>query len=211
MAGQGGLRIGITPQGFDAAKKQLEAVGRKIDPVLRGALDTTASEARKRKYTPVIAPMFKNRSFVNKRIVIKRVNARKGRFDARLIPSSSGVEVTDYRRWGAQPISATRARILVGVFRGQKVAAGFINPASAGRRPLATRSSATRNIISRGGNFTYRYGAGPRGLMEAMGPSVAWFFKQLTDSQTVGWVNRTLQAEFQRRMRRELLKGPVQQ
>ena len=203
MAGQGGLRIGVRPVAFDAARRQLEAIGRQIEPVLRGTLDTTATEARQRRYTPHIAPMFRGRSWVNKRIVIKRVNARKGRFDARLIPSSAGVYVTEYKRWGYQAIDKTRARILVGSFKGHKVAAGFVNPASFARQPLATRSSVNRNVKKRGGAFTYSYGTG---LMPAIGPSVAWFFKQLTSVTTMRWINRRLEQEFQRRVRRELLK-----
>lgn len=202
------MRVGVTTKGFDAAKKQLESIGKSIDPVLRGALNTTASEVRKRRYTPVIAPMFRGSGWVNKRIQIKRVNTRKGRFDARLIPSSSGVDVTDYRRWSYEAIDKTRARILVGVFKGKKIAAGFVNPSSRTRMPLATRSSVTRNVKSRGGAFTYLYGAGTRsGLMPAMGPSVAYFFKKLTTASTVKWANSRLQQEFQRRLRRELLKG----
>ncbi|WP_312115301.1 hypothetical protein [Stutzerimonas nitrititolerans] len=207
MAGSGGLRIGLRPEGFEAAKRQLESIGRKVEPVLRGSLDTTATETRKRRYTPYIAPMFKGRSWVNRKIIIKRVNALKGRFDARLIPSSAGVYVTEYRRWGYQAIDATRARILVGSFKGHKVAAGFVNPSSFARQPLATRSSVTRYVKKRGRRFTYNYGAGPSGLMTAMGPSVAWFFKRLTNVTTVRWVNRRLEQEFQRRMRRELSKG----
>ena len=208
MAGTGGLRIGVRAEGFEAAKRQLESLGRKIEPVLRGALDTTATDARKRIYTPAIVPMFKNRQFVNKRILIKRVNARKGRFDARLIPSSSGVAVTEYRRWGYQAISATRARILVGSFKGHKVAAGFVNPASFARQPWASRRRVTRNVASRGGEFTYNYGTGSRStLMPAMGPSVAFFFKRLTTVSNVKKINRRLELEFQRRLRRELLRG----
>lgn len=205
MAGSGGLRIGVRAEGFEAAKRQLASLGKSVDPALRGALDTTASEARQRRYTPHIAPMFRGRSWVNKRIVIKRVNARKGRFDARLIPSSAGVYVTEYKRWGYQAIDKTRARILVGSFKGHKVAAGFVNPASFGRQPLATRSSVTRNVKKRGGAFTYNYGSGQ--LQPAMGPSVAWFFKKLTSVTTLRWINRRLEAEFQRRVRRALLRG----
>ena len=45
------LRIGITAKGLEAAQKQLESIGKKVDPVLRGALDTTAADTRKRRYT----------------------------------------------------------------------------------------------------------------------------------------------------------------
>lgn len=205
MAGSGGLRMGVRAESFAAAKLQLASLGKSVDPALRGALDNTATETRKRRYTPLIAPMFRGRSWVNKRIIIKRVNARKGRFDARLIPSSAGVYVTEYKRWGYQAIDQTRARILVGSFKGHKVAAGFVNPSSFGRQPLATRQSVTRNVKKRGGAFTYSYGNGQ--LQPAIGPSVAWFFKRLTSVTTVRWVNKHLDAEFQRRVRRALLRG----
>ena len=208
MAGTGGLRLGISAEGLDAARRQLESLGRRVEPVLRGAIDTTAMDVRKTRYTAQIARMFKGRSWVNKRIVVKRVNMRKGRFDARLIPSSSGVPVTEYRKWGYQTISPTRARILVGSFKGHKVAAGFVNPSSFARQPLATRSASTKNVKKRGGEFTYSYGAGTQsGVMPAMGPSVAWFFKQLTSATTVKYANQKLQQEFARRLRKELLKG----
>lgn len=209
MAGTGGLRLGIRPESFDAAKKQLESIGRKIEPVLRGALDTTAAELRKRRYTPAIAPMFKGRSFVNKRIQVKRVNLRKGRFDARLIPSSSGVYVTEYRKWGYVLISATRARIIVGSFKGHKVAAGFVNPASFGRQPWRTRSEKERKL-KKPPKFdqrtSYRY---ETPLSPAIGPSVAFFFKRMTNAATLKYANQRVQQEFQRRLRKELLKGDV--
>ena len=209
MAGTGGLMIGIRPESFDAAKKQLESIGRKIDPVLRGALDTTAVEVRKRRYTPAIAQMFKGRSFVNKRIVVKRVNRRKGRFDARLIPSSAGVYVTEYRKWGFIPITPTRARIIVGSFKGHKVAAGFVNPASFGRQPWSTRSEKERKL-KKPPKFdqrtSYRY---QTPLEPAIGPSVAFFFKRMTNAATLKYANQRVQQEFQRRLRKELLKGPA--
>lgn len=207
MASAAGLRIGITAKGFEAAQRQLESLGKSIDPVLRGSLDSTAVDVRKRRYTPEIAKMFKGRSWVNKRIVVKRVNLRKGRFDARLIPSSAGVYVTEYRRWGYQAIDATRARILVGSFRGHKVAAGFVNPSSFARQPLSSRSSVTRNVKRRGGAFTYSYDK--ESLGPAIGPSVAFFFKRLSGVATIKYANRKLQVEFQRRLRRELLRGAV--
>ncbi len=203
----GGLRIGISAQGFDAAKKQLASLGRSIEPVLRGALDSTATEVRKRKYTPEIAKMFKSRGWVNKRIIIKRVNARKGRLDARIIPSGAGVYVTEYRRWGYQVISPTRARILVGSFKGHKVAAGFVNPASLGKQPWATRSSRVRKLKKPARYDQRKAYVYNTGLQPAMGPSVAFYFRRLTNVATVGYANRYLSAEFQRRYRRALLRG----
>lgn len=205
MAGSGGLRVGITEKGFDAAKAQLESLGRKVAPVLRGALDSTVMDVRKRRYTPHIAKMFKGSSWVNKRITVKRVNMRKGRFDARLIASGSGVPVTEYKKWGYQAITATRARILVGSFKGHKVAAGFVNPASFARRPLASQRSVTRSVKKRGGQFTYNYDKGT--MISAMGPSVAYYFKRLTSVTTIKYASQKAQSEFARRLRKELLKG----
>jgi hypothetical protein len=207
MAGGGGLKLSIGQPRYAAAKAQLESIGRSIDPVMRGTLDTTAMELRKRRYTPAIAPMFKSRSWVNKRIIVKRVNLRRGRIDARLIPSSAGVYVTEYRRWGFQTISPTRARILVGSFKGHKVAAGFVNPASFARQPWRTRSERARSLKrppKLDQRKSYRYATA---LEPALGPSIAWFFKQLTNNTTMRYAERLLQQEFQRRLRKELLKG----
>ncbi len=209
MAGAGGLRIAVTAHGFEAAKKQLESLGRKVEPVLRGALDSTAMDVRKSRYTKVIASMFKGASFVNKRIVVKRVNARKGRFDARLIPSSSGVQVPDYRRWGYQIVNATRARILVGSFKGHKIAAGFVNPSTFMRHPLSTRSQKARNLKKPKPGAQSKAYVYNHGVQTAMGPSVAWFFKRLTTGATIKYTNQKLQNEFAKRLRKELLKGNV--
>ncbi|MBN0308424.1 hypothetical protein JTL37_34640, partial [Pseudomonas aeruginosa] len=99
--------------------------GRRVDPVMRGALNTTATQTRKQRYNEPMRPAFTS-AFANRRIVIKR--ARAGRMNARLIPSSSGVNVTAYRRWIFEPINSTRARIYVVGPNGRKVAAGFVNP-----------------------------------------------------------------------------------
>ncbi|WP_271194545.1 hypothetical protein [Pseudomonas turukhanskensis] len=192
-ATNGGVRIGVTALGTESARRQLASLGKSIDPVLRGTLDTTVGNVRKTKYTPEIAKMFKSRGWVNKRLIIKRVNAKKGRFDARLIPSSAGVYVNEYRKWGYQLVTPTRARILVGSFKGHKVAAGFVNPASLGRQPWSTRSG--------------KKSRQSKELVAAMAPSVAFYFKRLTNSATLTYTNRFMSAEFQRRYRRELLKG----
>ena len=212
MATAGGLRIGITPVGFEQAAAQLRAKQRKVEPVLRGALDTTATDLRRRKYVPPLGSVFKQRSWINKRIIIKRVNARKGRFDARLIPSGSGVEVRSYRNWlwhGVDGVhSKTRARIFVVGLRGKKMAAGFVNPSSSNRTPLRTRSERARNLkrpARAGDNVkSYRYSTL---LQEALGPSVAYWFWRLTTPELIAYANRRLNAEFQQRARRELAKS----
>lgn len=184
--------------GLEAAKTQLASMGKSVGPVLRGAIDTTAVDVRRRKYVPPMAPMFKNRRFVASRIILKKVRLRKKIFDARLIPSSSGVYVTEFRRWGFLPVSPTRARIIVGSFKGSRVAAGFVNPASFARQPWRTRTE--RRTAKR----TYRYESA---LKPAIGPSIAFFFKRLTNRDTLQFANRRLQNEFQRRYRKELIRA----
>jgi hypothetical protein len=135
-------------------------------------------------------------------MVIKRANTR--RLNARVIPSSSGVEVTSYKSWSFEVIDATRARIFVIGPKGRKMAAGFVNPSSRSKFPLATRSQRARTSRKFAPQITsYRYNWG---LSEALGPSIAFWFKQLTTSNSIRWVNTFLQQEFERRIRREIAK-----
>lgn len=194
MARQSGLSVGVRLVGVDMAKARLAEQGRRVDPVIRGSLNTTATQTRTQRY---IRPM--SRTIAGPRLRralrVKRANSR--RMDARIIPSSSGVIVVNYRSWGFDVLSPTRARIWVQGPSGKKVAAGFVNPASTNKLPLATRSR--KHVGSR----TYNY---RRALQLAQGPSAAYWFKQLTGDQTVRWVNAFLQQEFERRIRREIQK-----
>lgn len=144
---------------------------------------------------------FMRRQFLNDRMKIKRANTK--RLNARVIPSSSGVLVLNYKTWGFDPINETRAVIWVRGVNGKKVAAGFVNPSSKGKLPWATRS--TKRTTSRSGKArNYRYEWDQRRL--AMGPSVAYWFRQLSGAATINWTNAFLQQEFERRIRREIAK-----
>lgn len=191
--------------GVTAAEETLKRIGKKIDPVLRGALNTTATQVRKQRYNAPLRVAFPS-GFINKAIVIKRANSK--RRDARLIPSSSGVVVTQYKHWTFLRIDRTRARIVVTGPYGRKLAAGFVNPEGRKRLPLSTRSSKARVLKNPSKNRTphiknYVY-AHPLG--EAMGPSVAHWFKVLTTPTTIRWTNVFLQQELWRRVRVELAK-----
>lgn len=184
------MQLSVKVVGMDMARARLAEVNRKIDPVLRGALNTTATKVRTTRYVNplrgAIAPVMARRTM--------RVKRARGRLmDARIIPSSSGIPVTRYVGWGYSKISATRARLWVKGPNGHKVAAGFVNPSSFSRMPWSTR------IKVRGA---------PKGfLAPALGPSAAYWFKQLTDTQTIRWTNTFLQQEFEMRIRREVAKG----
>lgn len=189
------MQLSVRVVGIEQAQARLKEAGRKVDPVLRGALNTTATQARQQRFVkPLTRTLAAGRA--RRAMKIKRANSR--RLNARIIPSGSGVPVVHYRSWGFDPIDATRARIWVIGPSGKKIAAGFVNPSSRHKLPLSTRSSKTT------ARRTYRYA---RGLQLAQGPSVAYWFKQLGDNQTIRWTNTFLQQEFQRRLRRELAKS----
>lgn len=188
------LQVSVSAYSVTAASRQLRESGRKIDPVLRGALNTTATKTRAEQYVRPLRTTVRGKR-LRQSLVIKRANRRW--MQSRIIPSSAGIKVSEYSKWGYDPIDATRARIWVMGPNGRKIAAGFVNPSSAGKKPLRTRSEARQR------SRTYTYSTG---LTEALGPSAAYWFRQLSDGQTVRWVNRFLQQEFERRVRRELLK-----
>lgn len=195
------MRLSVELRGADKAKATLSAIGRNVDPVIRGALNSTATAVRREMYVRQLLGVFMRRRFLNDRLKIKRAN--RGRMNARVIPSGSGVDVLNYRRWGFDPVDKTRAIIWVTGPHGKKIAAGFVNPSSSGRLPWATRSSKT--VARAGGARNYRYEWQKRRL--AMGPSVAYWFKIVTTQSTIRWTNEFLAQEFERRIRRELAKA----
>jgi hypothetical protein len=186
------MQINVKVVGLEQATKRLAEAGRKVDPVLRGALNTTATKARAERYVKGLAGSIKA-ARVRRALKVKRANSRH--MNARIIPSSAAILVANYQTWGFGQIDATRARIWVRGPNGRKVAAGFVNPASAQQLPWSTRSSKTRGAKA----YTYK-----RALQLAQGPSAAFWFKRLTDSQTINWVNSYLQQEFAKRLRKEL-------
>jgi hypothetical protein len=204
MAGQSGIAMSVRVVGLDLAVARLAAVQRGVDPVLRGALNTTATKSRSERYIKPMGRLFKASVLGSRlggadlrgKLVIKR--ARRGRMNSRVIPSGSGVRVDDYRRWVFEVLTPTRARIHVYGLGGRKVAAGFVNPASSKQAPLSTRSSKT---TARGKTYAYK-----KALSAAMGPSTAYWFKQLSSSATIRWTNTFLQQEFERRIRLEIAK-----
>lgn len=200
------MQVTVKVMGLKQAQRQLDDQAKKVDPVLRGALNSTATKGRTERFVKPIRPLFKTAgkggrlggSGLRGSLIIKR--ARKGRMNSRIIPSSSGVRIDDYRRWSYEVITPTRARIYVTGLRGRKVAAGFVNPASAGRRPWRT-ASVKRTVAGR----VYGY---KKALVAALGPSTAYWFKQLNTTQTIKWISDFLQEDFTKRMTKEIAKGP---
>lgn len=189
--------LAIQVQGLELAKRRLEEAGRKIDPVLRGALNTTATKSRQNYYTKALSPAIGGPR-TRRAIRVKR--ARRGLMNARLIPSAAGIPVPYYKGWWFEPINLTRARVWVRGPDGMKVAAGFVNPSSKNQLPLATRSAKAKRG---GGEYRKNY----KQLQLALGPSAAYWFRKLTTAKTVRFVNADLQREFERRIVREISKG----
>lgn len=198
MAATSGVNMNVRLAGRELAQARLAAIGRSVEPVARGAVNTTATRSRAERYVKPLAGTIAAPR-LRRALRVKRANSR--RMDARIIPSSSGVLVVNYRQWGFDVIDATRARIWVAGPNGKKIAAGFVNPSSRQRMPLSTRSGKT--VQKAGGQRTYAY---QRALQLAQGPSVAYWFRQLTDAGTIRWTNIFLQQEFERRIRREIAK-----
>ncbi len=194
MATASGVNMSIRLVGREMAQARLAAVGRNVEPVLRGALNTTATRTRSERYIKPMRGLFKSSLLgstlatadIRGRIAVKR--AGRNRLNSRVIPSSSSIRVDDYRTWFFEWIDQTRARIWVKGLGGRKIAAGFVNPSSRGQRPLSTR---------------YRKNTA---LTAALGPSAAYWFKQLSGAGTIRWTNIFLQQEFERRIRREIAK-----
>lgn len=181
------MQLRVSIKGLDKVRRELERKQKRVDPVLRGALNTTATKTRAERY---VKPLSK--TLVGKRVraAMRIKRARRGMMNARVIPSSAGIPVVSYRAWGIlNAISPTQASIWVLGPNGKKQAAGFINPASAHKLPLSTQGR-----------------KGSKALHLAHGPSVAHWFKGLTGNDTAKWVGDFLQAEFQKRMQKELDK-----
>jgi len=193
------MQVNVRVVGAELGARRLAAQGRSVVPVLRGTLNTGATATRTERYVKPLRGTIKP-ARARGALRIKRANSR--RLNSRIIPSSSGVPITDYSSWGYDPIDATRARLWVKGPNGKKVAAGFVNPSSQGKLPLATKSSRARNKATGPKAYSYRL---PLGV--AMAPSVAYWFKQLSGAQTVRWTNIFLQKEFEKRIRRELAKA----
>ncbi len=188
------MQLSVKIVGLEMARARLAEQGRKVDPVLRGALNTAANKGRTERYVKPLGSALKG-ARVRRALKVKRANTRH--LNARIIPSSSGVLLQNYRTWGYDPIDATRARLWVRGPGGRKVAAGFVNPSSAGKLPWNTRSKRARLAGKKA--FDHR--------RLALGPSAAYWFKQLSGNATVRWINIFLQQEFERRIKRELAKA----
>ena len=174
---------------FQGAKGGAEQFG--IEPARYARIEVNALNRAGtwiRRYL-LVEPLSKatgiRRAILNDRIALRRASTNLPA--ARIVPSSHGIPARCYKH-RADPVdgSGTRARIMVDWIEGEKVAAGFINPASTRRLPLATRSVRERNLKGRPKlnphikEYRYNYVV----PQNAMGPSAAALFR-VVDTATL--------------------------
>lgn len=171
-------------------------------------INSTNRAARWVKRVLLVEPFSKatgvRRVIFNDRIRLDLANT--GKPEASITPSSAGIPARCYRhRADAAGASKVRARVLVDWWRGEKVAAGFINPSSARKLPLATRSVRERNVSAKTRNpqvKEYRYDyVVPQ---DANGPSAAALFRVAVDDNTRTLAADRLALEFNLDLDKEL-------
>lgn len=127
--------IQIDMKGLAETVEIFKALPKEAERARINGINRTATEVRREE---IVLPMSRDtgikRKILNDRIRIER--AQRGKETARIVPSSAGIPVPEYR-YRMQPTAhPTRARILVDWPGGKKVAAGFINPLGKRQAPL---------------------------------------------------------------------------
>ena len=166
---------------IEGAEGGAESLG--IDPKLYERMQINAVNRTGRwvKRVLLVEPLSKatgiKTKILNDRIQLR--NATKATPAASIVPSSRGIAARSFRHRAA-PVqgSKVRARVMVDWLEGEKVAAGFINPLSTRKLPLATRSVRERKVKKGARNphikqYRYNYQT-PK---NAQGPSAAAMFK----------------------------------
>ena len=171
-------------------------------------INSTNRAARWVKRVLLVEPFTKatgvRREIFNDRMRIDKANT--GKPEARIVPSSATISARCYRH-RADPVSGskTSARVLVDWWRGEKVAAGFINPSSNRKLPLATRSVRERKVHAKTKlphikQYRYEY----RTTEDANGPSAAALFRVAVDDNTRKQAADRLALEFNLDLDKEL-------
>lgn len=126
--------------------------------------------------------------------------------EASIVPSSDSIPARCYRH-RADPVDGSKvsARVLVDWWQGEKIAAGFINPSSDRKLPLATRSVRARKLTARSKRphikeYRYEYWT-PE---DANGPSAAALFRVAVDNSSREQAADRLAFEFNKDLDEEL-------
>ena len=134
----------LQTQGADRLSSLLGSIPKETERAQRNALNAAATEFKRGFVNDISAGTGLKKKLVRGRI---RVSRAKGAGDARIIPDSQGLPITEYT-WRPEPAGhPTRARVLIRWFGGWKVAAGFINPEA--DRPIPMKTITSRGRLRR--------------------------------------------------------------
>lgn len=125
-------------------------------------------------------------AFFRDRIAVRLAEASQ--LEARVVASSAGLPARAFRHSFELAGHPTRARIVVAWLKGQKLAAGFINPRGAQKAPLRTRGKH----------------AAPDQPKDALAPSAAALFKDWRSEELLERTRRSLAERFQLAMAKSL-------
>jgi len=135
----------LQTQGADRLAKLLGSLPKETERAQRNALNTGATEFKRSFVDDISAGTGLKKKLVRGRIRVSRAKGSDG--EARVIPDSRGLPITEYT-WRPEPAGhPTRARVLVRWFGGWKVAAGFVNPEA--DRPLPMKTITSRGRLRR--------------------------------------------------------------
>lgn len=125
-------------EGADRLQSLIGALDKEVKRAEVNAVNAMATLARKEIAQEIGSDTGISSTYVRRSMRISRGSQRLP--VARVVPSSAGVPVNEYRYRARATSVPTRAQILVGFVGGEKVAAGFINPLSRHKLPLRSRS-----------------------------------------------------------------------
>ncbi|WP_371369959.1 hypothetical protein ACA097_09545 [Pseudomonas sp. QL9] len=180
----GAERFGIDPKTY--ARMEINSINRAGRRIKRDLL-----------VEPMSAATGVKRVIFNDRIAFRPATSNVPM--GKIVPSSHGIPARSFRHRSFDPDSTgTRAKILVAWWNGEKVAAGFINPLSKRRLPLATRSEKARAVRAGTRNphikrYRYSWGAVPQ---NAQAPSAAALMGVMMDDGRQAQAADILAEEF---------------
>ncbi|WP_286801316.1 phage tail protein [Marinobacter sp. UBA2498] len=136
------MTYSIETQGADRLASLFGALETEVARAQVNAINAGATEFRRGFVDDIHQATGLKKKLLRERIRIRR--AKQANPQARLVPDSQGLPITEYV-WRPEPAGhPTRARILIRWFGGWKVAAGFVNPEADTPLPMKTITSRGR-------------------------------------------------------------------
>jgi hypothetical protein len=136
------MTYSVITQGEDRLGELFGALEKEVLRAQVNTLNAAGTEFRRDFVDDIHQATGLKKKLLRQRIRISR--AKQKTLQAKLVPDSQGLPITEYT-WRPEPAGhPTRARILIRWFGGWKVAAGFINPEADRPLPMKTITSKGR-------------------------------------------------------------------